>query len=91
MELDKYRIEYSKDVLKKDIPKLDASIRKLIKKAIDTKLIANPMLYGKPMSYAFSGQRALRVGNYRVIYKIDDKNKIVTIEAIGHRRNSYDL
>lgn len=31
----------------------------------------------------------IRVGDYRVIYEIDDKQKIVTILSIGHRRDIY--
>jgi len=31
----------------------------------------------------------LRVGDYRILYIIDDRNHIVTIVAIGHRREVY--
>lgn len=31
----------------------------------------------------------LRVGDYRVLYMIDDGDKQVTIYAIGHRREVY--
>ncbi|HJW88012.1 MAG TPA: type II toxin-antitoxin system RelE/ParE family toxin [Dehalococcoidia bacterium] len=31
----------------------------------------------------------LRVGDYRVLYTIDDKGRIVTIFAVGHRREIY--
>jgi mRNA interferase RelE/StbE len=31
----------------------------------------------------------IRVGDYRVIYEIDDKEKIVTVLHIGHRREIY--
>ena len=31
----------------------------------------------------------IRVGGYRVIYEIDDKQRIVTILANGHRRDVY--
>jgi mRNA interferase RelE/StbE len=31
----------------------------------------------------------LRVGEYRVIYEIDDKKKVVTVLHIGHRRDIY--
>jgi mRNA interferase RelE/StbE len=31
----------------------------------------------------------LRVGNYRVIYEIDDVQHIVTILHVGHRRDVY--
>ena len=31
----------------------------------------------------------MRVGNYRVLYRIDDKNKMVTVASISHRRDVY--
>lgn len=31
----------------------------------------------------------IRVGDYRVIYEIDDERKIITILHIGHRRDIY--
>lgn len=31
-----------------------------------------------------------RVGDYRVLYVIEDKIKIVEVYRIGHRRNVYD-
>lgn len=32
----------------------------------------------------------LRVGDYRVIYSINQSKKIITIHLIGHRREIYD-
>ncbi len=32
----------------------------------------------------------IRVGNYRVLYTIDDQQQIITIFHIGHRRDVYD-
>ncbi|MBW1698558.1 MAG: type II toxin-antitoxin system RelE/ParE family toxin [Deltaproteobacteria bacterium] len=31
----------------------------------------------------------IRVGNYRVIYEVTDKEKLVTIMHIGHRKDIY--
>ncbi len=31
----------------------------------------------------------LRVGDYRVIYAVDDEAQVVTILAVGHRRDVY--
>ena len=31
----------------------------------------------------------LRVGDYRILYLIDDRNHIVTILSVGHRREVY--
>lgn len=84
-----YKIEYLKKVIKKDIPSLSSSARKLIKRAIEERLTADPVSYGKPLRYGLYGQRRLRVSDYRVIYTVDSENKIVTINAIGHRSNIY--
>lgn len=35
------------------------------------------------------GLYRLRLGDYRVLYKIDDRNRLVTVYAIGHRREVY--
>jgi mRNA interferase RelE/StbE len=31
----------------------------------------------------------IRVGNHRVLYQIDDKNRTVTVVSISHRRDVY--
>lgn len=31
----------------------------------------------------------IRVGNYRVIYEIDDAQRMVTVLHVGHRRDVY--
>ncbi len=31
----------------------------------------------------------IRVGDYRVVYDIDDTNRTVTIVSVGHRRDVY--
>ena len=31
----------------------------------------------------------MRVGDYRIVYEIDDKKRTVTVLAIGHRREIY--
>ena len=32
----------------------------------------------------------IRVGNYRVLYRIEDQQQIITVVHIGHRRDVYD-
>jgi len=48
----------------------------------------NPRPHGCAKLKARDGWR-IRVGDYRVIYDIDDEQKIVTIVHIGHRRDVY--
>lgn len=85
----KYRIEYLKCVVDDDIPKLTKSIRKQIKTAIEEKLTSHPIEFGKPLRYSMKGARRLRVGDWRVIYKIEPPD-VVLVVKIGHRREIYE-
>ena len=52
-------------------------------------LLREPYRVGKrllpPMDDRFSARR----GTYRIIYRIDDKNRIVTVVDVDHRRDVY--
>ncbi len=85
----KYRIEYLESVVHDDISRLSASAKRRIRSAIERKLGSNPVEFGKPLRYSFRGARRLRVGDYRIIYKIEQPD-LVMIVKIGHRREVYD-
>lgn len=57
-------------------------------KAINN-LADNPRPTGCKKLTGRSGYR-IRIGNYRVIYNIDDKILIVFVIDAGHRKNIYD-
>lgn len=80
-----YRIVYSESVVKIDIPALPLTMKQRIKKAIEERLMHEPYLFGKPLQYAFKGQRRLRVGDYRILYGIYEEKQEVKIHAIQHR------
>ena len=85
-----YRIVYLDRVVAKDIPLLPKTMRDLIKRAIETRLTADPVSLGKPLRYSFIGHRRIRVGDYRIVYRIDGKTSIVTIVLIKHRKDVYE-
>lgn len=85
-----YRIEYSNIVIKEHIPALSAPVKSQIQKAIETKLARNPITFGKPLRHSLKGHRRLRVGDWRIIYRIDETSRAVLVIAIGHRRDIYD-
>jgi mRNA interferase RelE/StbE len=44
----------------------------------------------KPLKGLFASQFRFRVGDYRVIYRIDDTSAIVFMDQIAHRRDVYE-
>ena len=51
-------------------------------------LVKNPFI-GKPLRGELVGLWSLRVGDYRVIYLIDEGEKKVILYTIRHRRAAY--
>ena len=50
----------------------------------------DPVGFGKPLRYSFKGHRRLRIGDYRVVYRIEQENMLVIIIAIKHRKDVYE-
>lgn len=84
-----YRIIYHTDCLGKDLPKLDKSVLSRIKNTIESRLSTEPEVFGKPLRHSKSGLWSLRVGDWRVIYKILQDE--IWIVRIGHRSEVYKL
>jgi len=85
-----YKVEYLVSVVEEDIPVLPKSIKNSIKKAIEERLMLDPVGFGKPLRYSLKGHRRLRVGDYRIVYRIEAENKTVIIVAIKHRKDVYE-
>ena len=80
---------YHPDVKSIDVPLLDAKLRKRVKTAVEERLKTAPHQYGEPLRKTLKGYWKLRVGDYRVVYKIV-KNE-VRILGIIHRKKIYEL
>ncbi|GAB4419554.1 MAG: type II toxin-antitoxin system RelE/ParE family toxin [Bacteriovoracaceae bacterium] len=84
-----WTIEYAESAVK-EIQALDGSVKKIIKKAIEEKLMVDPLKFGLPLRRNLSGLFKLRVGDYRIIYQIRKNEVIVLILKVGHRREVYE-
>jgi mRNA interferase RelE/StbE len=82
-----YVLVYHPDVQTKDIPTLNRDVGKRIQRAIETRLIGEPEKYGEPLRRTLKGYWKLRVGDYRVVFRIVRTE--VWIFAIMHRRDVY--
>lgn len=82
-----FEIVYEKKVVEEDIPKLALTWKEKIQMAIEEKLATYPDLYGKPLRRSLRGYRKLRVGDYRIVFRIAGSK--VLILAILHRSVVY--
>lgn len=71
----------------KELRKLPGTVRACVKNAID-KLEHDPRPLASRQMVGFDGYR-LRVGDYRIIYAVQQQIITVIIVRIGHRRDIY--
>jgi mRNA interferase RelE/StbE len=83
-----YTVLYHELVLRDDIQDITKTWKEKIRHAIEVKLTSNPIAYGKPLRRTLAGYRKMRVGDYRVIFKVNDS--VVKILMIKHRSKVYE-
>lgn len=84
-----FSIIYHPDVKKRDIPAINSNVQQRLKKAIETRLMVAPQDYGEPLRKTLMGYWKLRVGDYRIVFRIDGKE--ILILGICHRKAVYPL
>ncbi len=86
-----YRVEFTQKALK-ELKKIDRHTAALILGWIRKNLegCENPRLHGKGLTANRSGEWRYRVGDYRLLAKIDDNKITILIVSVGHRRNVYE-
>ncbi len=72
---------------KKGLKTIAKIYRKGIAEAIET--LKDDPYSGKPLTRELTGKYSYKIGVYRVIYKIDKKDKIVYVIDAGHRATIY--
>jgi mRNA interferase RelE/StbE len=82
-----YEVVLSKTA-EKNLSKLPAKIIAIIIPVLEL-LRNNPRPLGCKKLKGFSNLWRVRVGNYRVIYSIEDKILLVDIREIRHRKDVY--
>ncbi len=70
-----------------DLTEFPANIRARIIRAVDSRLTTEPTRYGVRLSQSLGGLWKIRVGDYRIVYEIEEKK--VTVWAIRHRKDVY--
>jgi mRNA interferase RelE/StbE len=83
-----FELRYHPDVKSIDIPLLNTKLRTRVKNAIERRLTTAPHLYDEPLRKTLRGYWKLRVGDYRLVFKIVAEE--VWILGIIHRKKVYE-
>lgn len=70
------------------IRSLHPDLTQLIKSAIRA-IPANPEC-GVPLKRELDGLRKYRVRRFRIVYRVEQKKRIIRLMAVGHRRTVYE-
>lgn len=86
-----FHVEFTESA-KRELDKLDKYTKKIILLWLNKHLEGcdNPRIHGKALTANRVGQWRYRIGDYRVIAKIEDNKLIILVIAIGHRREVYE-
>ena len=85
-----WEIEISETAIK-HLKKIDHKAQKQILKYLKERIapIADPRSLGAPLRGSLSGLWKYRVGDYRIIVEIRDKDIVILVLQVGHRKNIY--
>jgi len=86
----RYAVEYTK-VAVKQLKKMDRKIAAFILSYIEEKLVDcdNPRVFGKALQGNLNDKWRYRVGDYRILAKIEDEKVVITVVEVGHRKDIY--
>ncbi|MCX5703434.1 MAG: type II toxin-antitoxin system RelE/ParE family toxin [Candidatus Omnitrophica bacterium] len=83
-----YKVAYL-DSVEEDLKKLDKTTVRKILNRIETYLACDPKELGKPLKGEFQGYWRYRWGDYRVIYKISEREILILVLRISNRKDVY--
>ena len=82
-----FTLHYHPLVRVDDLPLIDRKAKDRIRKAIEERLQTAPYDYGEPLRKTLKGYWKLRVGDYRVVFRVIESE--VWILGIRHRKSVY--
>lgn len=80
------------DRARKELRKLTPETQKAILHYLRERVVGspNPRDFGKPLRMNLAGLWRYRVGDYRLICRLEDNRLVVLVLQVGHRREIYE-
>jgi mRNA interferase RelE/StbE len=83
-----FTVKYHPDVREVDLPRINVKMRERIRRAIESRLMTAPQEYGLPLRKSLGGYWKLRVGDFRIVFKV--QGEVVYVLGIRHRKKIYE-
>ena len=83
-----YEIEWAASALR-SLDRLPEKIATACVEFVHGGLAENPQRVGRALRFDLHGKHSARRGDFRVIYEIDEEQRVVTVIAIDHRSDVY--
>ena len=85
-----WRIEFHPDAAK-ELKKLDRAVAARIVRTLETRIAAldDPRSLGAPLKGEHDGYWRWRIGDYRVVARIEDERIVILVVRVAHRREVY--
>jgi mRNA interferase RelE/StbE len=82
-----FTLHYHPAVRVDDLPLIDQKTKLRIRRAIEERLQTAPQDYGEPLRKSLKGYWKLRVGDYRIVFKVIEPEEWIL--GIKHRKSVY--
>lgn len=82
-----YQIEFSRQA-DRQFRNLPSQTQQRLKSKIDS-LASTPRPHGSEKLSSFDQLYRIRVGDYRIVYAVEDNRLVVLVVTVGHRREVY--
>jgi mRNA interferase RelE/StbE len=85
-----WRIEFLPDAVK-ELKKLDRSVARRIITTLEERIatLDDPRTLGSALTGDHAGYWRWRVGDYRVVARIEDERVVIIVVRVAHRREVY--
>jgi len=85
-----WQIEFDSEA-ENDLKKIDREMQRRILRYLRERIATgkDPRRFGAPLRRELSGLWKYRLGDYRIICRIEDKKVVVYVISVGHRKDIY--
>ena len=80
------------DRARRELRKLDAKTQQTILRYLRERIAGadDPRRFGKPLRMKLAGLWRYRIGDYRLICRLEENRLVVLVLRVGHRREIYE-